>query len=91
MWKSQVGQYGENVRMFDKDVKTFEQADDMQIYAVCEALLETRGLWAALSLSGQYGPANRIRDLFRLYDAYQGDGVDVKTSSCSGFAGSGRD
>jgi CHAT domain-containing protein len=42
MWKSQVGQYGENVRMFDQGVKTFDQADDMQIYAVCEALLETR-------------------------------------------------
>jgi hypothetical protein len=42
MWKSQAGQYGENVWMFDQGVKTFEQADDMQIYAVCEALLETR-------------------------------------------------
>lgn len=42
MWKSQARQYGENVRMFDQGVKTFEQADDMQIYAVCEALLETR-------------------------------------------------
>ena len=42
MWKSQVGKYGENVRIFNEGIKTLAQADDMQIYAVCEALLETR-------------------------------------------------
>lgn len=42
MWKSQVGQYGENVRIFNEEIKSFAKADDMQIFAVCEALLETR-------------------------------------------------